>query len=127
MADDDVVRAVGVDKADLSDMATYTFLQYMTEYCAWEDPTEGTVSPILGDFFRWCDPAQPALVRWARWLLLPHEADDGPDIISPPLAQALAEVMIEKESVSEDLARAMRRAVRDSSYGQRDPDQLGLF
>jgi hypothetical protein len=51
--------------------------------------------------------------------------NDGIDRIAQPLAEDLVEVTIQKGRVSDAVARAMRRAVREG-YGEREPDQLAL-
>jgi hypothetical protein len=99
------------DPRDIGEVANELFLLHMAQYMYWKDPTEGAVSPALSTFFSFCNPEVPALVHWARWLRIDHEADDGIDILSLPLAEELVEAMIEGSDRSHDRGRhAARRA-----------------
>jgi hypothetical protein len=111
----------------LDEWASELFLLYITQAACWFNPTRGAVSPALGDFFSRCDPETPALVHWARWLRLEHESDEGIQIFSPEVAEALVEAMIAACVKNPKEASAMRRAVRGEPIGERDPNQLGLF
>jgi hypothetical protein len=74
-------------------------------------------------------------VAWNRersitWISLPrleHESDEGIQIFSPEVAEALVEAMIAACVKNPKEASAMRRAVRGEPIGERDPNQLGLF
>jgi hypothetical protein len=110
MPDDDRGDVVEVRDDDLPDMAFDLWLLRITRYIVWCDPTRGAVWPALSEFFHFCDPHLPALVHWAGWLRLAHESDDRIDRIAQPLEEDLVEVMIQKDRVSDAVARAMRRA-----------------
>jgi hypothetical protein len=113
---------------DLVEGTIDLFLLYLTQYDAWTNPVKGAVSPALSEFFAWCDPEQPALVHWARWLRIDHESDDGIDIMDLPTAKILVETMITYLSEVQDIpVEAMRVALHDPSYGRRDPNQQDLF
>jgi hypothetical protein len=92
-----------------------------------DNPTEGAVSPTLGDFFRACDPQTHTIIHWARWLRLDHETDEGIVIIPSPLAEDVVEAMIVQVTTDPTIADAMRRAVRGEHIGERDPNQRDLF
>jgi hypothetical protein len=110
------------------EIAYELFAVYMTQYAAWAKPTFGAVSPTLSEFFAWCDPAVPALVHFARWLRIDHEADEGVFAYDADLALVIVEAMMADMSEVSDLPVAeMRRAVRGEPIGARDPSQLNLF
>lgn len=115
------------DGYDISETAMDLFILKTIQYHHWKDPTQGAVSPALSEFFRFSDPRQPALVHWARWLRIDHESDEGIDIIDLEDAEELVEAMIAHVKVPPTIAHAMRQALHDPGYGERDPDQLQLF
>ena len=110
-----------------TDVANDLFLYVLAQWLHWDSPTEGAVSPTLGDFFRFCDPKVHTLVHWARWLRLDHETDEGILTIPLPLAKDVVEAMIAHVTTDHATADAMRRAVRGEHIGERDPNQLELF
>ena len=135
------------DRHEAEHHATALFLEYMTQYAVWDDPMQGAVSPALGEFFRFCNPTLPALVHWARWLLIKHECNpitvprlltyivDEPVFVGETIdsffidedrAEELVGAMIRSQKVDHHLADQMRRALHEG-YGERDPDQLELF
>jgi hypothetical protein len=111
-----------------NEIAYELFAVYVTQYASWAKPEFGAVSPALSEFFAWCDPEVPALVHWARWLRIDHEADTGIFAYDADLALVIVEAMIADMAEVHDMPVAeMRRAVRGEPIGARDPAQLGLF
>jgi hypothetical protein len=114
------------ERHETEQLATDSFLMYMTQHVVWSDPMQGAVSPALGLFFRFCNPELPALVHWVRWLLMRHETDKGCFFMDEDRAEELVEAMILSHRVDDHLANQMRRALYEG-YGERDPDQRELF
>jgi hypothetical protein len=110
------------------EVASELFLQYMTSYIIWTEPTVGAVSPTLSEFFAYCDEGVPAQVNWARWLRLEQASDEGLFSYQQDDIEDLVEAMIRSHTTdSPTLANLMRRAVRGEPVGERDPNQLNLF
>jgi hypothetical protein len=102
--------------------AMWMFMFYMREYEAWCEPTEGAVTPDLGEFFRRCDPGLPALVHWARWLRIEHAHERRRFTLDPEQGERLLEAMITARVKDRAQARLMRRAFHDG-FGTHAPGQ----
>jgi hypothetical protein len=93
------------------DGAWELYLLFIIQADAWRSPKHGAVSPAVSTFLEATPPGESGFVTWARWLMLPHESDEGVCYISPELALTLVDAL----GVGTDRERAeMRRVIRET-------------
>ena len=70
------------DELTMGELAMDLFKLYISQHEAWSTRESGAVSSALSAFFEACDPQQPTMLHWARWLRIEHENETGVDLIS---------------------------------------------
>jgi hypothetical protein len=98
---------------DVRGAAMDLYMLFMTQFTAWRHPEEGAVSPAASAFFEASPPAELGFVRFARWLMMGHESDDGHIYyLSPEVALDLVNAL---DLGDADEVSQMRQAIRHAA------------